>query len=328
MKEMHQTAKLHNKGYTLVEVLVAVAVASMVASSVAGLIFTALNLFGRANAAVEVQNDIQATTNVTLDNIMGAEGITLFLPADVLAPGDPPASTPIVMLGDLMVVTTTSGDDTICRLAFSGKALIFDETVTSLYLVDLTQYYTASSTIVASAPSYRYLPGQPTGGYVDEDPQIARQTALNALPDLLTSLRSAFIAPANAQKLNYILGVHVNLFRVVPAITPANALFDDPATTPLAGQVHQDGMLGMERINFVNGFENQYYFREPFNLRVTISSTYRTGGDGRNTVDRIITNETAIRSRINTVYIAEPVDPSSGLTISGRPNITTEYKRR
>jgi hypothetical protein len=99
-------------------------------------------------------------------------------------------------------------------------------------------------------------------------------------------------------------------------------IFDNPATAAVAGQ--EDGALGLETVRFVNGTsERKFYFYEPFNLRVTITSRYNIGGDRWAT--RTVSNDTALRSRVNSIYVVDPTN------LGGRNTATVttiEYKRR
>jgi prepilin-type N-terminal cleavage/methylation domain-containing protein len=362
---MNEKMIKNNKGYTLVEVVVAVMIATIVASGVASLIFSTLTLFARTNATVEVQNDLQAAMNLTIDTIMATDGICLVLPADVLAPGvpngeflDPPASnpllsTPVVLLGDLQVINIAGGS--ACRLAFRGWAIIHDPDPDErrLYLVNLAEYLNDGVDPLllpesvrnqpAVAAEYRILPDNGTGYDAGPAPggdagtteysRLSRDMALNALPTVMnTGLGTAFLAQPENVRLSWLLGLHVNIFRIVPAaptvIDPATgdpvlAIFDDPTTPSPALQPHADGVLGLETINFVDGTSEQlYYFNEPFDLSITIGSRYNISQD--RWVPRVIQNDIAIRSRIRSIYVAAP-DAAHQVI---RPGVTHQYKRR
>ena len=60
----------NNKGFSLVELLVALAVSSIVLTALGYMIITGLKLYGRNNAHVEVQSEAQTAMNLILDNIM------------------------------------------------------------------------------------------------------------------------------------------------------------------------------------------------------------------------------------------------------------------
>lgn len=66
--------KYDNRGLSLVELLVAFAVSAIVLSGLAYLMINVLNIFGRTNVNVELQNESQTAMNLVIDNIMDAGG--------------------------------------------------------------------------------------------------------------------------------------------------------------------------------------------------------------------------------------------------------------
>lgn len=71
----------NNEGMTLVELLVAFAVSAIVLASIATIIFACLRMYGRTSANLEIQNEAQTAINLITDNVMGAKGICMKVPA-------------------------------------------------------------------------------------------------------------------------------------------------------------------------------------------------------------------------------------------------------
>jgi prepilin-type N-terminal cleavage/methylation domain-containing protein len=309
--------KLGNQGFSLAEIIIAITIASIVIASVASMIFTSLNLFGRNNANVEMQNELQTTMNLVLDNIMEASGFCMVLPDDVTAPADPPGNTPMILLGELQLEELTSGK---FKIVYQGMAIIFVEADLSLYLVDLSEilldadYPPAVFPASNPLPGYRYL-----SGAVEYDSRDQALNAANGLRGILADIRVFFSSTqlTDAQRLAFLMGRNVEVFRVVPAGDPA-MIFDNPTTPPVTISAANDGILALEHITYVDGStENRYFFEEPFNVNMTIRVRATRGmGD---VVNRSLNNDIAIRSRLRSIYLADG---------AGGPRGMQEYKRR
>jgi len=65
--------KNDNKGVSLVELLVAIAIGAIVSGSIAALITISLRMYGKETADVEMQQEIQTTSNFIIDAIMESD---------------------------------------------------------------------------------------------------------------------------------------------------------------------------------------------------------------------------------------------------------------
>ncbi len=122
--------KNDNRGLSLVELLVAFAVSAIVLSGLAYLMINVLNIFGRTNVNVELQNESQTAMNLVIDNIMGAGGLCMIETDHVPVPGDA-GNTPVcVLLGKL-----TISDADYESVSFVGDAVIWDPAEEEMYLL-------------------------------------------------------------------------------------------------------------------------------------------------------------------------------------------------
>lgn len=135
--------KNDNRGLSLVELLVAFAVSAIVLSGLAYLMINVLNIFGRTNVNVELQNESQTAMNLVIDNIMDAGGLCMIETDHVPVPGDT-GNTPVcVLLGKL-----TINDADYESVSFVGDAVIWDPAEEEMYL--LTYQNVTEGAITAS----------------------------------------------------------------------------------------------------------------------------------------------------------------------------------
>ena len=113
--------KNDNRGLSLVELLVAFAVSAIVLSGLAYLMINVLNIFGRTNVNVELQNESQTAMNLVIDNIMDAGGLCMIETDHVPVPGDTGNTPACVLLGKL-----TISDADYESVSFVGDAVIWD----------------------------------------------------------------------------------------------------------------------------------------------------------------------------------------------------------
>lgn len=135
---------VNNQGLSLVELLVAFAVSAIVLSGLTYLIVTSLNLYGRTNANVEVQNESQTALNLVMDSALGAKGICF---AETDASTIDPASEELVgaLFGELKL-----NDDK--SMEFTGDAVFWQPNLQEMYLLSGT-YSLGNYSSEAEAPS-------------------------------------------------------------------------------------------------------------------------------------------------------------------------------
>lgn len=135
----------NNQGLSLVELLVAFAVSAIVLSGLTYLIVTSLNLYGRTNANVEVQNESQTALNLVMDSALGAKGICF---AETDAASVDPASEELlgVMFGELKL---NDADESI---SFTGDVIFWQPNLREMYLMSGT-YSLGKYSSKAEAPS-------------------------------------------------------------------------------------------------------------------------------------------------------------------------------
>ncbi len=116
---------MNNKGLSLVELLVAIAVSMLVLGGLAYMIINVMNMFGRTNANVELQNESQTAMNLVIDNVMDATGICM-----IEVPAASVGSTPVcLLLGELAISEVDFNS-----VSFVGDAVIWDPAKKEMYL--------------------------------------------------------------------------------------------------------------------------------------------------------------------------------------------------
>lgn len=267
-----------NRGVTLVEMLVAFAVSAIVLTAVAAIIFSALKMFGRTNANVEIQSEAQTAMNLLTDNIMDASGICIQAPAVG-------TSTDCVLLDEL-VIKEAGGS---FQASFGGSALVTDidtldaggRPIREIYLVDFPNADYPVSYTDAEGKTYCELAAGAAS------PETVAQAAL-------AEVHNYILAMDRADRTMWLLSRHVTLCRIEPART-------EPAQTDFPEETVHYGDGSSEII---------YYFREPLIFRVSLA--YESSYGSRNAVGNL-EDEVSVRSRMKTVFVNTGVDLGSGI---------------
>lgn len=77
MKKLETLNKMNNKGYSLVEAIVAIGMASIVVSAVTALMSFGLRSYHNESANVSMQYEVQTTINQVMDSVMQSNGMVL-----------------------------------------------------------------------------------------------------------------------------------------------------------------------------------------------------------------------------------------------------------
>lgn len=133
-----------NRGLSLVELLIAFAVSGIILSALAYMILTTLNLYGRTNANVEVQNEAQTSLNLILDSILSAKEGVCFIETDASAIDPDSEEYVCAMFGDLDIADDLS-------MSFSGDAILWQPKSKEMYLITGT-HNLGTATDKAQAP--------------------------------------------------------------------------------------------------------------------------------------------------------------------------------
>lgn len=124
----------NNKGMTLMELLVAFAISSIVLTALSYFIFTAIRMYNKNTASVDLQNEAQTALNQIVDNVMEADGI-------VLSYDETSKATECVLLGRML--TAEAGGATVYY--YAGNAIVADLTVGELYLASFPNPYVSGA---------------------------------------------------------------------------------------------------------------------------------------------------------------------------------------
>ncbi len=267
--------KKDNKGFSLVELLVAIAVSSIVISGLSYIIFTTLKLYNNNNANAEIQNESQTVLNLVTDSIMEAQGICMKLPKS----GE---DTDCILLGDLVVVEDISHSGQYAVLYY-GAAIVFMKAeeddgsgevvpVREMYLVDVQDL------------GFDLL--------VDEDSEYDQYCQLidncdseeDAAAQSLEKVKEEVYEMSAEEKLPWLMG----RFVTGCIITPSEGMDALPMATVL--HVNADP-------------EDKYYFVEPYTLHIRLQFEYRQ--ENSRAVTRVIEDDIAVRSRLKEIYVED-----------------------
>ncbi len=284
-------------GFSLAEILIAIAVASILMLGIGSLLFSSIRLYGNGNANAEVQNESQRVLNLTLDSIMEAQGVCMSIPAA----GD---NTRCLMLGDLRIEEV--GNSGSFEASFRGTVLAYLPNVDEMLLIDL---HNVTSFDEGTLEADGYVKFDLADYTVDSEASTAAGV-LSLMIEWLDEIDMDRGAEA-AIRLPWTLGQDVTAFRVMPAIGGPDWVFDGPppwnnvTNTSLPPFCH-------DVVTYVNGGpEDFYYYAEPLTLRVEISfinDTYNVNNPTR----RQIMDDVAVRSRLDVVYV-DVNDSSTGM---------------
>lgn len=250
----------NNKGFTLVEVLIAFAVSAIVLTSITSLIFSSLKLYGSNNANIEVQNESQAVLNLLVDNIMQAQGICMRVPTSG-------TNTECLLLGDIRIKENGSGNYTA---TFKGTALVSD--------IDTG----------ASGSKELYLADFPNDKYTDDglgycelvtDADTVEEAAEKSM-DLAQEYVLEYLNETD--RIQWLLGSYVTACTVVPPIIRHDEFRKETKTY----------------VGFPDP-EINYYFTEPFTVRVSLSFSYDYDGKS---ATRTLEDEVSVRGRLREIY--------------------------
>lgn len=257
-----------NKGFSLVELLVALAVSSIVLTALGYMIITGLKLYGRNNAHVEVQSEAQTAMNLILDNIMEARGICIVNPAT----GD---NTDCILLGDIIVEDNMGNYD----VYFAGNAIIADldslggngQPIKEMYLVSFpnTDYSDSTEHSGYAKLVSGFSPGE---GKMGEAVNQARIEVRDYVKNTDIKSRTKWLLA------HYITGCRIEADGI-------------------------DRNYYEETVYYENGgAEVNYYYKEPVKIDVKISLEYDYGS-GK--ITKALSDSAVIRNRIDNVYVGQ-----------------------
>ncbi len=284
------TTRYGSGGFSLVEVLVAIAVAAVLMLGIASLLFSSLRLYGRGNANAEIQNESQRVLNLTMESVMEAQGLCMRIP-------DPGANTVALLLGDFQIEQQAS--NTFVAF-FRGVVLGYAAASQEMLLIDLevTDFGTVAS---GNYAGYCQLA---SGGSVE----AAAAAALVAVEDFIGDMSAD-------ERLPWVMGQGVTGFSVRPALGPpgfeATAATEWVMRTPagLTNTGDPEPPLRQVTTTFVNASippRVEYFYTEPLTLRVSLRLTNNTYNTSNTLpVTRDIMDDVAVRSRLKTIYVQD-----------------------
>jgi prepilin-type N-terminal cleavage/methylation domain-containing protein len=281
-------------GFSLVELLIAMAVGSILVTGMATLLFSSLHIFGTGNANVEVQNESQLVMSLTVDSIMEAEGLCMRIPAL-------DGNTESILLGDFVVNTAPPGGGTVrFQALFRGRVLTYlptDDTGDPLTEMDMMDFPDVGFPEIVNVDATHE--NAPYNGYCmlvagEASREAAAAAGLARIQQFIDRMDAAARRP-------WLMGEFVNRFRVIPDVNRAmvNGVAELPGLIGDFGDL--DVALPMERITFVNGDQqDNFFFNEPFTLRVELGFAVPLNDEW---VERNIEDSVAIRSRLDNIYV-------------------------
>lgn len=258
----------NSKGFTLVELLVAIAVSSLVLAALGYLIITGLKLYGKNNAHVEVQSEAQTTMNLIVDNVMEAQGICAVNPAAG-------ADTDCMLLGDLVIEESAGSYNAF----FNGNAVVTDidglgddgEPLREMYLVSFPNDDFPEDG--GKAGYCRLVSGVSKSGSDAEG-----QVAFDAWEKVLDYVRNEL---NETDRIKWLLARNITSCRM--------------EIDRLTRDYYKETMY------YWNGeTEEIYYFKEPVTVNIDLALEYDYGNG---TITRTLSDSAAIRSRLEKVYI-------------------------
>lgn len=260
----------NNKGFSLVELLVALAVSSLVLVALGYLIITGLKLYGRNNAHVEVQSEAQTTMNLLIDNIMEAQGICIENPASGV-------NTDCVLLGDLLIEESAGSYNAF----FKGNAVVTD--------ID---------GIGADGRPLRemYLVAFPNDDFPEDAGKSGYARLVNNVSKSGDNAKGQIAQEAWEKVLNYVkneLGEEDRIrWLLARYITSCRMEVD-----------RIDADYYKETVYYWSGdTEDICYYKEPVTINVELSLEYDYGS-GR--ISRTLSDSAAVRNRLEKVYIGK-----------------------
>lgn len=260
----------NNKGFSLVELLVALAVSSLVLVGLGYLIITGLKLYGRNNAHVEVQSEAQTTMNLLIDNIMEAQGVCMMNPASG-------TNTDCVLLGDLLIEESAGS----YHAFFKGNAVVTDiegigadgRPLEEMYLVAFPNDDFPED---AGKPGYARL----VNNVSKSGDNAGGEVALEASEKVLNYVRNEL---SEDDRLKWLLARYVTACRMeVDRI---------------------DADYYKETVYYWSGATEEIcYYEEPVTINVALSFAYDYGNGS---VTRTLSDSAAVRNRLEKVYIGK-----------------------
>lgn len=235
-KRKFKMNRYKNLGFSLVEILVALAVSAILITGLSYILFTSLRLYGTNNANVEIQNESQQVLNLVADTILEARGVCMKIP-------DTDDDTECILLGDLIIQKDAVNLNKYEAL-FSGVAIVFmGAPVNEMYMVDL--------------PDAVHGPIGAGGDYANYCRLAENEdTVAEAAQASLVKIRGYVYGMSDNARRPWLMGRFVESF----VITPTNGLQD----------------LKKETVYYVNGsFEDKYYFMEPITLHIDLGFEYQ-----------------------------------------------------
>lgn len=255
-----------NRGITLVEILVAVFISAIVLSGIAYFLFTTIKMYNRNGATVELQNEAQTTLNHIVDETMQAKGLILQY-ADVTQNGITTKETDVMMFGRLQ--SAVIGGNTV--FIYSGSVIVTDLSEGEMYLVTFPndKYVDSSPTMMADYGTALTVDGYDYAGF--------------------KTLSSAGIPAFISEIKNYVLnGVDSDTVTLRTSCLMASNITSCSAV-PTTGCTTID--LGNPELSV---------FSSPVSvdIAITFEKDYGTG-----TVARSVTDQAAVRNKLNSVII-------------------------
>lgn len=227
----------NNKGFSLVELLLAFAISAIMLTGLTYLIFTVLGVSGRSNANIMVQNEAQTTLNLMVDQIMEAQGVCMKVPS---AGSD----TECILLGDLLIKEGVTGNTAY----FRGMALVTEiedeqgKPVKEAYLVEIPNDIMTAEAV--EGKNYAKL-------------AVSTVSREDAAALALSKVYDNVIGLTGDERTKWLLAQHITQCRI--ELKRDSDLYMET--------VYYDN----------GSTDSTYYFKEPFIVHITLSFEYDYG---------------------------------------------------
>lgn len=266
-----------NRGFSLAEVLVAIAIGTVLLTGVSTLIFTSLRFVDRGNARVEVQNESQRVMNLVADNIMRAEGLCLVIPPDA-------ADSECILLGKMVFEPDSSLSGTF-KMYYHGAVIAYDKAPDKMemLLVELQEAVGASKNI-GGEPYCLVAQGE-------DSVEATVEKGFNWIRGYVLGSGDGAVL---ADRRPWLMGSFISACR----ITLPDGLND----LPIAHHTFNDGTS-----------EDILTFKEPLTLRIDLRFSNPQNNE---TIELNVVDDITLRNRLKLIYVrdetGEPISAGRG----------------
>lgn len=306
-----------NKGFSLVEILVALAIGTVLLASVASLIMISLQIYANVNANAEIENESQRVMNLVTDTIMSAEGVWMKIPPQIDA--DTSGDTQHILLGELRVDERVEGAGIQFTVSIKDQGMIISyvknngtEDVNEMYLTKVGSDTVFNQTVQKEvSPNYYALAqitisGTTPGKITLADKKRGRTQAIDEGFRVMDTFLKKELGIGTNQGKPWLMGSFVDAFSI---------------SLPNKGEE-----LKEKEVEYINSTpdsekEYEYSFQEPLTLHVTFRFQYDMA---RKSISRELEDNVTVRNRLQTIWVSGVEKPGEQRKMGD----WIEYRRR